>query len=56
MLEFELPYGNLALYPVRIFSRADPVEQLNVRIDDKLSRITRGREFAGGDTELDFIG
>jgi hypothetical protein len=56
MLEFELPYGNLPLYPVRIFSRADPVEQLNVRIDDKVSRITRGREFAGDDTELDLIG
>jgi hypothetical protein len=56
MLEFELPYGNLALYPVRIFSRTDPVEQLNVRIDDKLSRIARGSEFAGDDTEPDLIG
>jgi len=53
MLEFELPYGNLALAPLRIFSRADPVEQLNVRIDDKLSRIARGREFAGGDFTRD---
>jgi hypothetical protein len=49
-------YGNSALAPLRIFSRADPVEQLNVRIDDKLSRIARGREFAGDDTELDLIG
>jgi hypothetical protein len=49
-------YGNSALAPLRIFSRADPVEQLNVRIDDKLSRIARGSEFAGDDTELDLIG
>jgi len=49
-------YGNSALAPLRIFSRAEPVEQLNVRIDDKLSRIARGSEFAGDDTELDLIG
>ena len=34
-------YGNSALDPVRIFSRADPIEQLNVRLDDKLSRLAR---------------
>jgi hypothetical protein len=49
-------YGNSALAPLRIFSRADPIEQLSVRIDDKLSRIARGSEFAGDDTELDLIG
>lgn len=49
-------YGNSALAPLRIFSRADPIEQLNTRIDDKLSRIARGSEFAGDDTELDLIG
>ena len=31
-------YGNSALDPVRIFSRASPIEQLRVRIDDKLDR------------------
>lgn len=31
-------YGNSALEPVRIFSKADPTEQIRVRIDDKLSR------------------
>lgn len=48
-------YGNSALDPVRIFSRADPVEQLKVRIDDKLSRFARG-DAAGEDAELDLIG
>lgn len=56
LLEKNAAYGNSALEPLRIFSRADPVEQLNVRIDDKLSRIARGREYAGDDTELDLIG
>lgn len=32
-------YGNSALAPKRIFSNASTVEQLLVRIDDKLSRI-----------------
>ena len=36
--------GNSALEPVRIFSKADSVEQINVRIDDKLSRLARGHE------------
>ena len=35
-------YGNSALDPVRIFSKADTREQLLVRIDDKLSRVARG--------------
>jgi len=49
-------YGNSALEPLRIFSRAEALEQINVRIDDKLSRISRGSEFGDEDTELDLIG
>jgi hypothetical protein len=56
LLEKNRTYGNSALEPLRIFSRADPAEQLNVQIDDKLSRIARGSEFGGDDTELDLIG
>lgn len=37
-------YGNSALNPVRIFSKASAIEQLKVRIDDKLSRLARGTE------------
>lgn len=48
-------YGNSALDPMRIFSRASTLEQLRVRIDDKLSRISRGKEI-GEDTILDLIG
>lgn len=48
-------YGNAALDPIRVFSQADPVEQLKVRIDDKLSRLQRGYD-AGEDTIADLIG
>ena len=49
-------YGDSASDPVRVFSKVDALEQINVRIDDKLSRIARGNEFDGDDTELDLIG
>ncbi len=48
-------YGNSALEPVRLFSKADPVEQILVRIDDKLSRLIRGKH-AGEDVESDLAG
>ena len=32
-------YGDSALNPIRLFSRADAISALEVRIDDKLSRI-----------------
>lgn len=48
-------YGNSALEPVRVFSRASAEEQLLVRIDDKISRIQRGSA-AGEDVIADLIG
>jgi hypothetical protein len=35
-------YGNSAMKPLRVFSNASPIEQIKVRIDDKLSRLVRG--------------
>jgi hypothetical protein len=55
LLQKNSAYGDSAINPVRIFSKADPLEQINTRIDDKLSRIARGSN-AGEDTELDLIG
>lgn len=55
LIEKNTAYGNSALAPVRVFSKADPVEQLKVRIDDKLSRIVRGQA-AGEDVEDDLLG
>jgi superfamily I DNA/RNA helicase len=42
LLEKNRRYGNSALEPVRIFSKSDSIEQILVRIDDKLSRIQKG--------------
>jgi len=56
LLDKNRKYGNSALEPVRTFSRADPIEQLNVRIDDKLSRIQSGQADDDEDVELDLIG
>lgn len=49
-------YGDSALSPVRIFSKADAVEQIKVRIDDKLSRLARGNGDLGEDVVLDLLG
>lgn len=56
LVEKNKAYGNSALDPVRIFSKANTREQLLVRVDDKLSRIMRGTEFPGEDTIDDLIG
>lgn len=56
LIEKNRAYGNSALDPVRIFSKADNVEQLKVRIDDKLSRMARGKEFPGDNDIDDLIG
>ena len=56
LIEKNKSYGNSALDPVRIFSNSDNVEQLKVRIDDKLSRFARGGEFPGDNDIDDLIG
>lgn len=48
-------YGDSALSPLRVFSRASLVEQLLVRIDDKLSRMALGCA-AEEDAEFDLLG
>jgi hypothetical protein len=55
LLDKNKKYGNSALDPVRIFSKASTEEQLRVRLDDKLSRLARGQA-AGEDVELDLLG
>lgn len=48
-------YGNSALEPMRVFSRADKREQIRVRIDDKLSRIRNQQADDDEDAELDLL-
>lgn len=56
LIEKNRKYGNSALEPSRVFSQADPVEQINVRIDDKISRIKSGQTDDTEDAELDLLG
>jgi phytoene dehydrogenase-like protein len=58
LIEKNLKYGDSVANPKRIFSRASAMEQVLVRIDDKLSRIsTMGPEAAlDEDTVRDLIG
>jgi hypothetical protein len=56
LLDKNRKYGNSAINPKRIFSSADPIEQINVRIDDKLSRIAAGQTDDTEDAETDLIG
>lgn len=49
-------YGNSALDPVNIFSKSSAVEQIKVRIDDKLSRLYHGKEYGDEDTITDLMG
>lgn len=55
ILQKNQAYGDAALNPVRIFSKLNSVEQILIRIDDKISRLSRG-ESAGEDVYLDLMG
>jgi len=56
LLEKNRKYGDSALNPVRIFSQASPLEQLRVRLDDKLSRIRNAQDDEDEDVINDTIG
>ena len=49
-------YGDSAIKPKRVFSKASAVEQILVRIDDKLSRIESAQNDEDEDVEKDLIG
>ncbi len=56
LVDKNLAYGDSALDPVRIFSKATDIEQLLVRIDDKLSRFARGTDYPGDNDIDDLVG
>lgn len=56
LLEKNKRYGDSALSPVRIFSKADTLEALRCRMDDKLSRIRTMDPEDTEDAYLDLIG
>jgi hypothetical protein len=51
-------YGNSFAEPINTFCKLSAEDQINCRIDDKLSRIQKGseKELVPEDTELDLIG
>ena len=57
LLEKNMKYGDSALNPLRVMSQSSPIEQILVRIDDKLNRIKQGGIlFDDEDVLLDLIG
>jgi hypothetical protein len=56
LIKKNISYGNSALEPIRIFSKADSKEQIRVRIDDKLNRIQNDQAFPGDNDIEDLIG
>jgi hypothetical protein len=55
LLKKNIAYGDAALNPLRVFSKASLDEQIRVRLDDKISRLARGAN-SGEDVELDLLG
>jgi hypothetical protein len=58
LLQKNNKYGDSAINPTRIFSKSSAVEQILVRIDDKLSRISKGAGLLASDEDVinDLIG
>jgi hypothetical protein len=56
LVEKNKSYGDSALNPIRIFSKADNVEQIKVRIDDKLNRVNNSQGYPGDNDIDDLIG
>ena len=56
LIEKNESYGDSALSPIRIFSKADTMEQLKVRIDDKINRLKNGSSLVGDNDIKDLAG
>lgn len=49
LIEKNKRYGNSAIQPLKIFNKGDTDNSINIRIDDKLSRIKNGDELRKND-------
>ena len=58
LLDKNMKYGDSALNPARILSNSSSIEQILVRIDDKLNRIQQGKSNITEDEDVvsDLIG
>jgi len=56
LLQKNRKYGDSALKPIRIFSQADSIEQIKVRIDDKINRLMNQQNDEDEDVVFDLAG
>jgi hypothetical protein len=56
LIEKNISYGDSALSPIRTFAQSDGIEQIKVRIDDKLNRIKNNQGYVGDNDIDDLIG
>ena len=56
LLEKNRKYGDSALNPIRVFSKADTQEQIKVRLDDKINRLKNQQDDEDEDVIDDLIG
>ncbi len=57
LLEKNRAYGSSAFDPIRVFAKGlSALDQIHVRMDDKLSRLARGHAIDGEDTIYDLAG
>ena len=56
LIKKNVSYGDSALSPIRIFSQSDNIEQIKIRIDDKINRVKNNQGFAGDNDIDDLIG
>ena len=56
LIEKNKSYGNSALDPIHCFYKGTATDAIRVRLDDKLSRIMRGKEYGNEDTIKDLLG
>jgi hypothetical protein len=56
LVDKNISYGDSAISPKRVFAKSDNVEQIKVRIDDKLNRISNSAGYPGDNDIDDLIG
>lgn len=56
LIEKNRKYGDSALSPIRVMSKVSAVEAIQVRQDDKLSRMKNRQNDEDEDPEADFVG
>lgn len=56
LLDKNRKYGDSALNPIRVFSKADTQEQIKVRLDDKINRLKNQQDDEDEDVIDDLIG